>query len=192
MRTIHHLIAESPRMPWRDELVKVNPRTLGVAVLFAFIFMVMLKAYAIGIVWRCYKYLTLRQHNASMLPYIIPDSHQERSYNSLLPDYDEAIAQSLKIAPPPSYQVAVAMQTQQTTADVGVLPMSAVASPIHDQQPSTSSARTSEGDSLSENTEDEQNPPSYTAAQEMESSQSPPVIVTIPSNIAIPQSTQVL
>lgn len=178
-------------MPWRDELVKVNPRTLGVAVLFAFIFMVMLKAYAIGIVWRCYKYLTLRQHNASMLPYIIPDSHQERSYNSLLPDYDEAIAQSLKIAPPPSYQVAVAMQTQQTTADIGVLAVSDVSSPIHDQQPSTSSARTSEEDSISEIPEDEQNPPSYTAAQEMESSQAP-VIVTIPSNNVIPRSTQVL
>lgn len=86
--------------------------------LFAFISVVLLKAYAIGIVWRCYKFLTLQRQNlTSMLPYIIPDvgggstaSHRlERDYSSLLPDYDEAIAQSMKQAPPPSYQVAMSV-----------------------------------------------------------------------------------
>lgn len=37
---------------------------------------------------------------------------QERDYTTLLPDYDEAIAQSLKQQPPPSYQVAMASTTQ--------------------------------------------------------------------------------
>lgn len=54
-----------------------------------------------------------------MLPYIIPDmsARQERDYNTLLPDYEEAIAQSLKQPPPPSYQMAMAysMANQQVT-----------------------------------------------------------------------------
>lgn len=33
----------------------------------------------------------------------------ERDYSSLLPDYDEAIAQSLKQAPPPSYSMAMSV-----------------------------------------------------------------------------------
>lgn len=109
LRSVHRLIAESHRLPWREELLKLNPQTLSVIVLFSFISVVFLKAYAIGIIWRCYKYLTMRQHNIrSTLPYIIPDVtavRQERDYSSLLPDYEEAI---LKQAPPPSYSVAVA------------------------------------------------------------------------------------
>lgn len=109
IRSIHRVIAESHRLPWRDELLKLSPQTLSIVVLFSFISIVFLKAYAIGIIWRCYKFLTMRQHNLrSMLPYIIPyvsNLHQDRDYNSLLPDYEEAV---LKQPPPPSYSVAVA------------------------------------------------------------------------------------
>lgn len=114
LRTIHHLIEQSNRLPWKEDLIRMDPRTLGVVVLFAFIFMVMLKAYCIGIVWRCYKYLTIRQ-NASLLTYIIPEGgNQERSFNSLLPDYEEAL--SMKVTPPPSYHVAMQHQQQLTVA----------------------------------------------------------------------------
>lgn len=79
----------------------MSPQLLSVYVLLVFLTVVLLKAYAIGIVrmikkhifqkhlqknldiinllnlfqvWRCYKYLTMRQHNIrSMLPYIIPE-----------------------------------------------------------------------------------------------------------------------
>lgn len=119
----------------------MDPRTLGVVVLFAFIFMVMLKAYCIGIVWRCYKYLTIRQ-NASLLTYIIPEGgNQERSFNSLLPDYEEAL--SMKVAAPPSYDVA--MQTQQSVVVVSP-PMVEPVSPV--------------------NSSSETDPPSYHAAHE--------------------------
>uniref|UniRef100_A0A336LX09 CSON006829 protein n=1 Tax=Culicoides sonorensis TaxID=179676 RepID=A0A336LX09_CULSO len=108
IRSIHRVIAESHRLPWREELLKLSPQTLSIVVLLSFIIIVFLKAYAIGIIWRCYKFLTMRQHNLrSMLPYIIPDVsnlRQDRDYNSLLPDYEEA----LKQVPPPSYSVAVA------------------------------------------------------------------------------------
>lgn len=74
LRSIHRLIHDSPRLPWREELLKLSPQTLSVVVLLAFVCVVMFKAYIIGIVWRCYKYLAMRQHNLrSMLPYIIPD-----------------------------------------------------------------------------------------------------------------------
>jgi len=115
LRSVHRLIHESHRLPWREELLKMSPQTLSIVVLLAFVCVVMFKAYIIGIVWRCYKYLTMRQHDLrSMLPYIIPDvsTRQERDYTTLLPDYDEAIAQSLKQQPPPSYQVAMANSTQ--------------------------------------------------------------------------------
>ncbi|XP_037051418.1 lysosomal-associated transmembrane protein 4B [Bradysia coprophila] len=115
LRSVHRLIHESHRLPWREELLKMSPQMLSIVVLLAFVCVVMFKAYIIGIVWRCYKYLAMRQHNLrSMLPYIIPDvsTRQERDYTTLLPDYDEAIAQSLKQQPPPSYQVAMAGTTQ--------------------------------------------------------------------------------
>lgn len=74
LRSIHHIIDQSHRLPWRDQLLKMSPQLLSVVVLLVFLTVVLLKAYAIGIVWRCYKYLTMRQHNIrSMLPYIIPE-----------------------------------------------------------------------------------------------------------------------
>lgn len=143
MRSIHRIIDENPRLPWRDELLKISPQLLSVVVLLVFVTVVLLKAYAIGIIWRCYKYLTMRQHNVrSMLPYIIPEisnrqvgfikftayfllngrkcnfyikiRKQERDYSTLLPDYEEAIAQGMKQPPPPYYQVA--LKNQITTS----------------------------------------------------------------------------
>lgn len=117
LRQVHRLL-ENQKVPWRDQLLELSPQTLSIVVLVAFITVVMLKAYAIGIVWRCYKFLTLqRQTLATMLPYLIPDvngtlpsgGRMERDYSSLLPDYEEAIAQSLKQAPPPSYSMAMSV-----------------------------------------------------------------------------------
>lgn len=58
----------------------MSPQLLSVVVLLVFLTVVLLKAYAIGIVWRCYKYLTMRQHNirSMMLPYIIPEISARR------------------------------------------------------------------------------------------------------------------
>lgn len=114
LRTIHNLIEKSNRLPWKEYLIEFDQRSLGIIVLMAFIFMVMLKAYTIGIVWRCYKYLTILQ-NAALLSYITPpNGNRERSFNSLLPNYEEAL--SMKINPPPSYQVAMQQQGGTTTS----------------------------------------------------------------------------
>lgn len=126
IRSMHLWISESQnRLPWREELIKLNPQTLSVLVLIGFILFIFMKAYAIGVVWRCYKFLTFRQQNLrSTLPYTIPvtvnatNVSQERDNNLLLPDYEEAITQSLKQAPPPSYVVAMSMNNK-TAAEPG-------------------------------------------------------------------------
>nr|XP_014097172.1 lysosomal-associated transmembrane protein 4A [Bactrocera oleae]XP_014097173.1 lysosomal-associated transmembrane protein 4A [Bactrocera oleae]XP_036225081.1 lysosomal-associated transmembrane protein 4A [Bactrocera oleae] len=113
LQAIHRLIAESHRLPWREKLLEMSQEELMVIVLVVFFCIVFLKAYAIGIVWRCYKYLTLRQQNLrTLLPCVLPELGgaglgEERAYTTLLPNYDEAIAQYMKQAPPPSYQVAM-------------------------------------------------------------------------------------
>lgn len=69
----------------------------------------LLQAYCISIVWRCYKYLTLRQENArSTVHYILRGEVTDRTPDPeyLLPDYEAACA-SFKQPPPPSYQAAV-------------------------------------------------------------------------------------
>lgn len=83
-----------------------------------------LKAYSIGIIWRCYRYLTIRQYDLrSVLPYIIPyvPTNRERDLSTLLPNYDDVIAQNMKQAPPPSYQVAMSnadpTEQQDTISD---------------------------------------------------------------------------
>lgn len=83
-----------------------------VILMLTFVTIVMLKAYTISIVWRCYKYLILRQQcMRSILPLGLAElaatNGNGRSYSNILPNYDEAVAQYLKQAPPPSYQVAM-------------------------------------------------------------------------------------
>lgn len=82
LRSIGRIIDESHRLPWRNQLLKLSPQVLSLVVFLVFVFIVLLKAYAIGIVWRCYKYLTIRQSTMrSMLPFIIPDmSGRQVSY----------------------------------------------------------------------------------------------------------------
>ncbi|XP_058455336.1 lysosomal-associated transmembrane protein 4B [Malaya genurostris] len=127
IRSMHLWIVDSQnRLPWREELLKINPKILSLFVLMGFLFFILLKLYAIGIVWRCYKCLNLRQHNIrSMVPYIIPDTHdipnlRQEPDNLLLPGYDEAIANGIKQAPPPSYIVAISMNNKITTQPVPV------------------------------------------------------------------------
>lgn len=74
------------------------------------IFLFFIQAYCIGIVWRCYKYLTLRQQAMrSTVHYILPGEGGERlpepDYSSLLRDQEAAaFATAMKQTPPPSYQ----------------------------------------------------------------------------------------
>lgn len=150
LRNIHRLVADSNSMPWRESILRLSPNVLALLVLFSFIGTILLKAYVIGIVWRCYKFLTFRQHNAQlMLPYVIPSSlgggleggiggagsglggasRATRDYSTLLPGYEEALTQSMKQQPPPSYHAAmltVALPPEVTdgTPSAGGVPQS--------------------------------------------------------------------
>lgn len=67
------------------------------------------QAYCVSIVWRCYKYLTLRQQAMrSTVHYILPADGTERipepDYSSLLRDQEAAYNHAMKQTPPPSYQ----------------------------------------------------------------------------------------
>ncbi|XP_033254647.1 lysosomal-associated transmembrane protein 4A-like [Drosophila miranda] len=130
LQAIHRIIAESHRLHWREKLLELPPEELVVVVLVVFVCIVFLKAYCIGIVWRCYKYLTLRQqHIRTLFPFLETGSGingvgstfgaEERAYTTLLPNYDEAIAQYLKQAPPPSYQVAMSNYQEDQAGEAG-------------------------------------------------------------------------
>ncbi|XP_061399923.1 lysosomal-associated transmembrane protein 4A [Musca vetustissima] len=125
LQAIHRLIEESHRLPWREKLLELSPEELVIVVLIVFVCIVFLKAYAIGIVWRCYKYLTLRQQSMrTLLPLGISDitgnncGSEERAYSTLLPNYDEAVAAYMKQAPPPSYQVAMSNLPREEPIDI--------------------------------------------------------------------------
>lgn len=60
----------APQPAWRHELNKWKPEYVPVVVLVLVVSIILIKAYAIGIIWRCYKFLTIRRD--IMLPYVIP------------------------------------------------------------------------------------------------------------------------
>ncbi|XP_049873236.1 tetraspanning orphan receptor isoform X2 [Pectinophora gossypiella] len=118
LRSIHRLVAETRRVPWRAQLLQLPAPALALVVLSAFLLAVLLKGYCISVVWRCYKYLTMRAHALqSLTPFVIsseaalagagpaPAAAAAPDYSSLLPDYDEAVKQT----PPPSYRAATLM-----------------------------------------------------------------------------------
>ncbi|KAJ9592292.1 hypothetical protein L9F63_001188 [Diploptera punctata] len=107
---IHRLVADNPHIPFQDQLLRLNPQCLSLVVLFTFMVAMMLKAYFIGVVWSCYKYLSLRLVAAQRtIHYIDPDS---QSLLPDLPDYETAVGDprfNIKKfpTPPPSYTAAV-------------------------------------------------------------------------------------
>lgn len=113
LRSVHSLVADHwHNLPFRKELLQLSPQYLSLIVLVAFLVSMLWKAYCIGIIWRCYKFLTLRkQAMRSTVHYILPGDGSERlpepDYSSLLPDYEAACASVLKQPPPPSYAVAM-------------------------------------------------------------------------------------
>ncbi|XP_038209745.1 lysosomal-associated transmembrane protein 4A isoform X1 [Zerene cesonia] len=119
VRSIHRLVKDARRVPWRNELLSLPAPALAFLILCAFLFAILQKAYFINMVWRCYKYLTMRSHAlTSLTPFVIssegsvsPITPYSRAplpvpqYSSLLPDYEEAVKQT----PPPSYRAATLM-----------------------------------------------------------------------------------
>ncbi|CAB3261527.1 unnamed protein product [Arctia plantaginis] len=122
LRSIDRLVAETQRVPWRAQLLQLPAPVLALVVLSAFLVAVLIKGYCISVVWRCYKYLTLRAH-ALQSPFVIssddvvtpaqlaPFAVPAPDYTSVLPDYEEAVKQT----PPPSYRAATLLATGDTS-----------------------------------------------------------------------------
>ncbi|KAK6625148.1 hypothetical protein RUM43_005439 [Polyplax serrata] len=100
---INKILIQNNHIPLSDELLGLHPQTLGLLAAIIFLLIMSIKAYFIGVVWNCYKYLTLRQVAAQRtVQFIDPDVQ-----NLLpdLPDYETAVKKFP--TPPPSYATAV-------------------------------------------------------------------------------------
>jgi len=105
MPDVRQTIAENPNIPFQKDLLKLDTQWLSLIVLITFIFLMMVKAYFIGVVWSCYKYLIYRNASNSMIEFIETDSRV------LLPppDYESASKDSKQFLPicttppPPPY-----------------------------------------------------------------------------------------
>uniref|UniRef100_A0A1A9URT7 Uncharacterized protein n=1 Tax=Glossina austeni TaxID=7395 RepID=A0A1A9URT7_GLOAU len=138
LQAIHRLIDESHRLPWREKLLELSPDELVIVMLVVYLCIVCLKAYAIGIVWRCYKYLTLRQQTTATITYnnnnmnslsvtLEEDNNNDTSNNnntvhfnantppmrrneSIGDDTDIGAVGGEEIVPPPAYNEVVIVQ----------------------------------------------------------------------------------
>ncbi|KAJ8975958.1 hypothetical protein NQ317_011926 [Molorchus minor] len=108
LRSVQRLIAEHWNLPFRHELLQLNPRVLSLLVFTAFALSILWKAYWISVIWRCYKYLTLRQQTMrNTINYILPegsDRINDPDYPSFFHDTEGGYGSALKQTPPPSYQ----------------------------------------------------------------------------------------
>ncbi|XP_049792750.1 lysosomal-associated transmembrane protein 4A [Schistocerca nitens] len=115
---VHRVVEENPHLPFQEELLRLNPQCLSLLVLMFFMLAMMVKAYFIGVVWSCYKYLTLRlAATQRTIHYIDPDS---QSLLPDLPDYETAMcdprfAVKKFPTPPPSYSAAVEVPMSMCT-----------------------------------------------------------------------------
>ncbi|XP_047991334.1 lysosomal-associated transmembrane protein 4A isoform X2 [Leguminivora glycinivorella] len=137
LRSIHRLVAETKRVPWREQLLALPAPALALVVLSVFLLAVLLKGYCISMVWRCYKYLTMRAHALhSLTPFVISGETlaappytappPQPDYSSLLPDYEEAVKQT----PPPSYRAATLMAHADPAVTTPPTPPGAVAGAV--------------------------------------------------------------
>ena len=57
---VTEVISKEHNLPYRDELLRMDPQLLSLLTLLLIVATIGLKAYVIGVVWNCYKYLMLR------------------------------------------------------------------------------------------------------------------------------------
>ncbi|KAL1140457.1 hypothetical protein AAG570_000389 [Ranatra chinensis] len=104
---MHHLVAENSQIPLQAQLLSLPPQCLSLLVLLTFVIAMLIKIYFIGVVWGCYKFLTLRIVSAQRTIQFI-DTEFADSQGTLLPDYETALKFP---TPPPSYASATAPAT---------------------------------------------------------------------------------
>jgi lysosomal-associated transmembrane protein len=93
---VTEVIANQPNLPFRDDLLRLDPQLLSLLTLIIIVGMISMKAYVIGVIWNCYKFLMLRN---TIIRGVISYRHDDPTnilgmqQNLLpdLPDYDTAI-----------------------------------------------------------------------------------------------------
>ncbi|KAL0271935.1 UNVERIFIED_CONTAM: hypothetical protein PYX00_005081 [Menopon gallinae] len=90
-------------LPFKEELSDFHPDTIVIFAATAFVLIMLIKAYFISIIWRCYKYLSFRQIAAQRTVHFIDPVVQNLLPD--LPDYETAVKKFP--TPPPSYASAV-------------------------------------------------------------------------------------
>ncbi|CAH1252986.1 LAPTM4A [Branchiostoma lanceolatum] len=91
MPNIRTFMEQNPNLPYREDLMKLDPQYLLLICMALFFIVMIIKAYFIGVVWGCYKYITSR--NLMEVIYC-PDTEA-----LLPPSYDTVT----KMPPPPPY-----------------------------------------------------------------------------------------
>ncbi|XP_064487232.1 lysosomal-associated transmembrane protein 4A-like isoform X2 [Ornithodoros turicata] len=94
---VRRLVENSRDLPLQRELLRLDPQWLCTVVMLGFLTCMLLKAYVMGMVWSCYRYLKIRQEDAVM-------DLESDSEALLPPDYETATKMPAYLpvyAPPP-------------------------------------------------------------------------------------------
>merc|ERR1740128_1571679 len=86
MPDLHVLLLQSPSLPFRDQLLRLDQRWLSLILMVAFLVAMVIKLYLIAMVWSCYRYLLLRQGGGGG-----GGSGAEPEPVATLPDYEAAL-----------------------------------------------------------------------------------------------------
>jgi len=92
-------VAQQDGLPFKEYLLKMNPDWLMLLVVTFFVFVMTIKAYFIGVVWACYKYLTNRQLQGEVIRRV---DNMEDGEMLLPPKYEDVVNIPAE-QPPPAY-----------------------------------------------------------------------------------------
>lgn len=98
MPNIKQWIEVQNNLPYKEELLSYDEQWLTLLVFAFFVFVLSLKAYFIGVVWSCYKFLTRRCANETISRYMETGPDTEVL---LPPKYEDAIKYPHEYPPPP-------------------------------------------------------------------------------------------
>ncbi|XP_043921567.1 lysosomal-associated transmembrane protein 4B [Protopterus annectens] len=96
--TIQDYLRQLPgSFPYKEEIMSMNPLCLVVIILVFIAMILTFKAYLIGCVWNCYRYINGRDASDVLVYVATSDT------TVLLPPYDDTINEQVKEDPPPPY-----------------------------------------------------------------------------------------
>jgi len=103
MPDIKKWISMQPDMPFKDELLSLDADFLMLMAVIFFVFILTVKAYFVGVVWACYRYLTNSGHPSSNLMRRYETTGGDDSEMLLPPKYEDAVRMAAEQPPPPPY-----------------------------------------------------------------------------------------